>query len=92
LFVQRTKDHDQVAAPGLLEQLVAHREIGVHTGNSTIRFPYHLASSETRGIKGKATDHKQVEAKPPHCLFDSLLDLTRFHGAVLGSDGDGNVA
>ena len=91
VHVRLAEDHEQVAGAGLLEQLVAHRQVGVHARGQHGQLAVALRLLGDVRVEGEAADDQQVEADALHGLLGGLLDLLRADGAVLGADGDGDA-
>ena len=62
LHVRLAEDHEQVARAGLLEQLVAHRQVGVHPGGQHGQLAVALRLFGDVRVEGEAADDEQVEA------------------------------
>ena len=82
------EDREQVAGAGLLEQLVAHREVGVHAGRQDREAPERCwpASSRQR-VEGEAAD-RRAGRRELDGLLGGLADQLGADGAELGADGD----
>ena len=90
--VRLAEDHEQVAGAGLLEQLVAHRQVGVHPGREHGQLAVALGLLGDVRVEGEAADDQQVEADALDRFLGGFLHLLRADGAVLRADGDGNAA
>ncbi len=91
LDIRLAEDHEQVARAGLLEQLVAHRQVGVHLGRQHHQLAVALGLFAHAGVKGEAADCEHVEADALDCLLGGLLDERRAHGPMLRSNADGDA-
>jgi len=83
------KDGEQVAAAGLLEQLVGHREIGVHSGgqDGQLAEAHRLAGLLVGpGVEGEAAHDQDIEVAAG--LERGLADEVRPNGPVLRPDRD----
>ena len=69
------EDHEEVARARLLEEFVAHCEVGVHArgedGEAAVAFGFF---ADVR-VEGEATDDQQVEADAAHGFFGGFLHL-----------------
>ena len=82
------EDGEQVAFAGLLEQLVGHREVGVHPGgqDGQLAEAHRLAGRLVgEGIEGEAAHDEDVEVAAG--LQGGLADEVRPDGPVLRPDG-----
>jgi hypothetical protein len=85
-FNRLAEDHEQVARAGLLEQLVAHGQGGVHLGGQDGEHPIAFDPFRDVRVEGEAAHHQQIEADPLHRLLGRFLDLRWAYRAVLRAD------
>ncbi len=86
------EDREQIAAAGLLEQLVGHREVGVHAGgqNGQLAEAHRLAGLLIGpSIEGEAAHNQDLEVAAG--FEGGLADEVRPDGAVLRPDRDGHA-
>ena len=80
------EDHEQVAGAGLLEQLVAHREVGVHARLEDRQAAERRGLLPRQRVEGEAADDEQVGELDG--LLGGVADELRADGAELGADRD----
>ena len=80
--------HEQVAGPGLLQQFVAHRQVGVHPHWQHGQLAVAFGLLRHAGVEGEAADQQHVEAHAADRLLGRLLDELRPDGAVFRADAD----
>ena len=88
LHVRLAEDHEQVARAGLLEQFVAHRQVGVHARGQDGQLAVALGLFGDVRVEGEAADDEQVEAHALDGFLGGFLDLFRADGAVFRADAD----
>ena len=71
------EDHEEVAGAGVLEQVVADQEVGVHPGGEDGELAVALGFLGDVGVEGEAADDQDVEADALDGFLGGFLDLLR---------------
>ena len=90
--VRLAEDHEQVACAGLLQQFVAHRQVGVHAGGHDGEFAVAFDFLRNVRVKGEAADDEQVKPHALHGFFGRFFHQVRADRAVFRADAHGGAA
>ena len=90
--VRLAEHHEQVACAGLLQQFVAHREVGIHARGHDGEFAvaFHLLGHVR--VKGEAADDEQIKPHALHGFLGGFLHQVRADRAVFRADAHGGAA
>ena len=94
LHVRLAEDGEQVAGAGLLQQFVAHRQVGVHPHRQDRQLAELDLLRQLRGLlvdarlEGEGADEQEVAPAPLDRLQCGLLDVGVADRAELGADAD----
>ena len=88
--VRFAQDHEQVACARLLEQFVAHAEVGVHAADFDAQLAVVFQVQIDVRIEGEADDVEQVEADAAQGFLGRFLQQFGADRAVFGADADGD--
>ncbi len=85
------EDHEEVARARLLEQFVAHGQVGVHARGQDGQFAVAFGLFAHVRVEGESADDEQVEVHAAQGFFGGLLHLFGADCSEFGTDRDGGA-